>query len=204
MRRACFLLLALTALFATPALAAKGFPTTLAGFTLGDSVERYEDYCREGEAIPLSDAPFLSESQLKAENLPGVRGGSLAFGNCESEGRLVRIKLKFADRGQGLFNKLYDRYEASFGKPDKYLGDAFKNVIAWQWRFENGKGGRVSLVLMWSRDKEIRPGVSIKMTQETMMDEEFKCYKDMHKGSMGKMDKMGKTRIGSLDAYVPR
>jgi hypothetical protein len=144
----------------------------------------------------------LSEALLKPENLPGVRGGSLAFGNCESEGRLVRIKLKFQDRGQGLFNKLYDRYEADFGKPDKYLGDAFKNVIAWEWIFSDGHGGRVSLVLMWSREKEIRPGVSIKMTQDTYMDEEYKCYKAKHKESMG--GKTGKTRIGSLDAYVPR
>jgi hypothetical protein len=194
-------LLALTVLFATPALAGKGFPTTLAGFTLGDSVEDYEDYCREGETIPVSDAPFLSESQLKSENLPGVRGGSLAFGNCGGGDRLVRIKLKFNDRGQGLFNRLYERYEADFGKPDKYLGDTFKNVIAWEWRFTDGKGGVVSLVLMWSRDKEIRPGVSIKMTHETLMEEEFQCYKTKHKGGMGRM---GMTRIGSLDAYVPR
>jgi hypothetical protein len=200
MRRALFLLVALTALCATPALAAKGFPTTLAGFTLGDPVENYEDYCRDGEAIPLSDAPFLSESLLKPENLPGVRGGSLAFGNCKSGGRLVRIKLKFIDHGQGLFNRLYNRYEADFGKPDKYLGDTFKNVIAWEWRFKDGKGGRVSLVLMWSRDKEIRPGVSIKMTQETLMDEEYKCYQAKHGNSMGKM---GMAKMGSLDAYVP-
>ncbi|OIQ50348.1 hypothetical protein BerOc1_02279 [Pseudodesulfovibrio hydrargyri] len=200
MRRACFLLLALAALFATPALAAEGFPTSLAGFTLGDSVEHYEDYCREGEAIPVSDAPFLSESLIKAENLPGVRGGSLAFGNCVGGDRLVRIKLKFNDHGQGLFNRLYDRYEADFGKPDKYLGDTFKNVIAWEWRFTDGKGGRISLVLMWSRDKEIRPGVSIKMTDESLMDEEYKCYKAKHDGTKGKM---GMTRIGSLDAYVP-
>ncbi|MGE4421832.1 MAG: hypothetical protein AB7D39_06010 [Pseudodesulfovibrio sp.] len=201
MRRACFLFLALAALFATPALAAEGFPTTLAGFTLGESVEHYQDYCRAEEAIPVSDAPFLSEAQLKPENLPGVRGGSLAFGNCLGDKRLVRIKLKFIDRGQGLFNRLYDRYEADFGKPDKYLGDAFKNVIAWEWIFRDGKGGRVSLVLMWSREKEVRPGVSIKMTQETYMDEEYDCYKVKNKDSMGRM---GKTRIGSLDAYVPR
>ncbi|WP_319582325.1 hypothetical protein [uncultured Pseudodesulfovibrio sp.] len=201
MRRACFLFLVLAVLFATPALAGNGYPTTLAGFTLGDSMASYEDYCQEGAPIPVSDAPFLSESQLKSENLPGVRGGTLAFGNCAGGDRLVRIKLKFNDHSQRLFNRLYDRYEQSFGKPDKYLGDAFKNVIAWEWRFEDGKGGRVALVLMWSRDKEIRPGVSIKMTQETLLDEEFECYKAQRKGSMGKM---GMTKIGSLDAYVPR
>jgi hypothetical protein len=193
--------LVLTVLLATPALAARGFPTTLAGFTLGDPVEQYEDYCHGGEAIPVSDAPFLSESLIKPENLPGVRGGSLAFGNCLSEGTLVRIKLKFVDHGQGLFNRLYERYENRFGKPDKYLGDAFKNVIAWEWQFTDGKDGRVSLVLMWSRDKSIRPGVSIKMTQETLMDKEFECYKAKREGIS---KKMGKTKIGTLDAYVPR
>lgn len=201
MRRACFLFLAMAALFATPALAAQGFPTTLAGFTLGDPVENYKAYCRGEKAIPVSDAPFLSEVLLKPENLPGVRGGSLSFGNCLGNSRLVRIKLKFNDRDQGFFNRLYSRYEADFGKPDKYLGDAFKNVIAWEWSFHDGNGGRVSLVLMWSRDKEIRPGVSIKMTQETYMNEEYECYKAKRKGPM---DKTGTAKIGSLDAYVPR
>jgi len=199
MRRICLLFLALACFFATPALAARGFPTTLAGFTLGEPVERYEDFCRMERAVPVSDAPFLSEALLKPEALPGVRGGTLAFGNCKSEGRLVRIKLKFHDRGQGFFNKLYARYENKFGKPDKYLGDAFKNVIAWEWSFEDDKAGHVTLVLMWSRDKEIRPGVSIKMTQETFMQEEYECYKAEH-GTSGQ----GMTKVRSLDAYVPR
>lgn len=201
MRRIVFLIMTLTVLFSTPAQAAEGFPSTLAGFTLGEPVERYKSYCRMERAVSVSDAPFLSEAQIKPDALPGVRGGSLAFGNCKSEGRLVRIKLKFHDRGQGLFNKLYDRYEAAFGKPDKYEGDAFRNVIAWQWFFEDGKGGRVSLVLMWSRDREIRPGVSIKMTQETLLDEEYACYKASEQG--GGMGKRGMTKIHSLDAYMP-
>ncbi|EGB15075.1 hypothetical protein DND132_1869 [Pseudodesulfovibrio mercurii] len=200
MRRILLLIVTLTALCATPALAGEGFPTTLAGFTLGESVERYEDYCHMERAIPVSDAPFLSEVLLKPGALPGVRGGSLAFGNCKSEGRLVRIKLKFYERGQDFFSRLNDRYEAVFGKPDKYLGDAFKNVIAWEWLFTNGKGQRVSLVLMWSRDKEMRPGVSIKMTQETDMDEEYACFKTEHEEPM---EKMGMSKVRSLDAYVP-
>lgn len=201
MRKIILLIVTLTVLSSTPAMAAKGFPTTLAGFTLGEPVEHYESYCRMERAVPVSDAPFLSEAQLRPGVLPGVRGGSLAFGNCRNEGRLVRIKLKFHDRGQGFFNKLYDRYEAAFGKPDKYDGDTFRNVIAWQWFFEDGKGGRVSLVLMWSRDREMRPGVSIKMTQETFLDEEYACYKAGQEN--GGMDKSGMTEVRSLDAYVP-
>lgn len=190
---------ALVFLVAAPALAAEGFPTTLAGFTLGEPIERYKESCRMNEAIPVSDAPFLTEALLNPGTLPGVRGGSLGFGNCLNDGRLVRIKLKFFERGQGFFNQLNDRYEAAFGKPDKYLGDAFKNVIAWEWLFHNDKGDEISLVLMWSRDREMRPGVSIKMTDNTLMDTEFECYKA--KG--GDEPKMGMTKVRSLDAYVP-
>ncbi len=200
MKRACMTLAVLALLCATPALAAKGFPTTLAGFTLGEQVEGYKGYCQMDRAIPVSDAPFLSEALIRSDALPGVRGGSLSYGNCENKGRLVRIKLKFHDRGQGFFNKLYDRYEEDFGKPDRYTGDAFKNVIAWEWEFTNDKGETVSLVLMWSRDNEIRPGVSIKMTQETLMEREAECYR----AENAIEESTTRTRVHSLDTYVPR
>jgi hypothetical protein len=201
MRKAFPLLIVLAVLFATSASAADGFPKSIAGFTLGESVERYGQYCRMEQSVPVSDAPFLSEVLVKPDVLPGVRGGSLAFGNCRNQGSLVRVKLKFNDRGKGFFDKLYDRYENAFGEPDKYLGDAFKNVIAWLWLFRNDKGEEVSLVLMWSRDKEVRPGVSIKMTHRTLMDAEYECYMERFgDGPSGS----GKSAIRSLDAYVPR
>lgn len=200
MKRACMTVAILALFFATPALAAKGFPTTLAGFTLGDQVDGYEKYCQMDRAVPVSDAPFLSEALVRSDALPGVRGGSLAFGNCENKGALIRIKLKFHDRGQGFFNKLYDRYTEDFGKPDRYLGDAFKNVIAWEWEFRNDKDEIVTLVLMWSRDNEIRPGVSIKMTHDSFMAREAECYKNENPVEEGKT----RTRIQDLDAYVPR
>ncbi|WP_272699116.1 hypothetical protein [Desulfovibrio sp. Fe33] len=201
MRKAFPLLIVLAVLFATSASAADGFPKSIAGFTLGEPMERYGQYCRMEQALPVSDAPFLSEVLIKPDALPGVRGGSLAFGNCRNKDRLVRVKLKFNDRGQGFFDKLYERYEDAFGEPDKYLGDAFKNVIAWEWFFRNDKGEQISLVLMWSRDKEIRPGVSIKMTYGSLMDEEYECYMA---GFEGAPNGPGKSVIRSLDTYVPR
>jgi len=182
------------------AFAAKGFPTSLAGFTLGADVDEYEDFCELDDSVPVSDAPFLSEALVKPDSLPGIRGGSLGFGNCDNKGDLVRIKLKFYEKGQGFFDKLHAKYEDAFGKPDRYLGDAFKNVIAWEWQFRNDEGEKVSLVLMWSRDREIRPGVSIKMTHQSLMDEEYKCYKARHLRYGGK-DRRSKVR--SLDMFVP-
>lgn len=150
----------------------------------------------------MSDAPFLSEVRIKADALSGVRGGSLSFGNCKNLGSLVRIKIKFHNHSKKLFNRLLDKYKDSFGNPDNYLGDAFKNVIAWEWLFENDKGKKISLVLMWSRDKEIRPGVSIKMTQLSLLDEEYDCYKTQFEQT-GKGAR-ARTTVKDSNTYVPR
>lgn len=191
-----------TVLLAAPcAFAAQGFPTSLAGFTLGADVEEYDDFCELDKAVPVSDAPFLSEALIEPDALPGVRGGSLSFGNCGDKDKLVRIKLKFHDKNQKFFDKLHKKYEKAFGKPDRYLGDAFKNVIAWEWQFKNDKGEQIFLILMWSRDKEIRPGVSIKMTHQSLMDAEYQCYREEHLENGGKGQR---TRVRSLDKYVPR
>lgn len=185
---------------ATAAYAGNGFPTTLAGLTLGSDIKQYAPLCNMKEATAMSDAPFLTEALIQPEALSGVRGGSLNYGNCKNKGKLVRIKLKFNDRSQKFFDKLLKRYKAAFGKPDSYQGDAFKNVIAWEWWFKNAKGEKISLLLMWSRDNEIRPGVSIKMTQSSLYDQEYDCFKtkDYH------FENGKGTAVKSLEEYVPR
>jgi len=199
MKKICTLLIFIF-VTAVPAVAADGFPTSVAGFTLGADVEQYRSLCSLDEAVPESDNPYLTEAVIRPNALPGVRGGSLAYGNCKAKDRLVRIKIKFYDMNQELFDKLHNKYLAAFGKPDEYIGDAFKNVIAWLWKFENSDGQTISLVLMWSRDKELRPGVSIKMTNRTLLAAEHNCYMT----KMGKGGKKKRTRIRSLDTFVPR
>jgi len=198
---AAFLILSMI-LTTTAAFAGDSFPTNLAGFTLGSDIKKYDSFCDMDTSTPMSDAPFLSEVLIKPDSLPGVRGGSLNYGNCKNVGKLVRVKIKFHDRSQDLFNELLDKYKDRFGKPDNYKGDAFKNVIAWEWDFNNGKGEQISLLLMWSRDKEIRPGVSIKMTNVTMFDEEYDCFKA--KDYEFSKDKASRTKIKSLNEYVPQ
>jgi len=192
-------LLVLVALAAN-ASAADVFPSTLAGFTLGESVRKYESFCNIAEATPMSDAPFLTEALIKPDALPGVRGGSLIYGNCKNKDRLVRIKLKFNDRSKDLFDTLMEAYKQKFGKPDSYQGDTFKNVIAWEWTFSNDAGEKIAVLVMWSRDKEMRPGVSIKMTNTTLYDAEYDCFKEQDYG----FKKGDGSKIKSLDMYVPR
>ncbi|MEF2230233.1 MAG: hypothetical protein V3571_04830 [Pseudodesulfovibrio sp.] len=197
---AAFVLLAL-ALTAVPARAGETLPLTLGGFTLGEDVRQYATRCDLKLASPMPDAPFLTEMHLKADCLPGVRGGSLTYANCKHKDRLVRIKLKFHNRGMALFEQLLDKYKQAFGDPDSYQGDTFRNVVAWQWSFTKGDE-KVSVLLMWSRDKEMRPGVSIKMTLDSLLDSEYDCYKDKADRQEKKLG--GPTAVTDLNAFVPR
>jgi len=190
----CLLLVASTAM-------ADDFPRTLAGITIGDSVDNYFDLCdmKMGSAIP--DAPFLSEVHIKSDAIPGIRGGSLTYANSTAEHKVVRLKLKFHDRSLDLFEKLLDEYKDKFGEPDQYKGDTFRNVIAWEWDFAED-GERLSVLLMWSREQQLRPGVSIKMTLNSLVDAEYKAFRMRHDRS-GK-SKGKKTKIKDLEEFIPR
>lgn len=186
---------------ASAALAGKGFPLTLAGVTLGEDVKKFTAYCDMQHASPMPDAPFLNEAHLKADSVAGIRGGSLTYANCSEIGKVVRIKLKFHDRSQKLFHELLDKYTDAYGKADSYQGDAFRNVIAWQWNFNEGDE-KVTLMLMWSREKELRPGVSIKMTLASMLDKEYECFKE--KFEKLEASKGGPTKVKELGDFVPK
>lgn len=201
MKKLAALILTALLLAAPAAHAGTGFPLTLAGFTLGENVRDHASCCDFDLASMNPDAPFLTEVNLKADFVPGVRGGSLTFANCENADKLVRIKIKFHDRSMALFEKLLEKYEKAFGEPDSYQGDSFRNVVAWQWDFSKG-GEKVSVLLMWSRDRETRPGVSIKMTLDSLLNREYACYK-------AKLDSQEKKHSGpkavrDLNAFVPR
>jgi len=201
MKKLAVLCLLALCLAAVPAHAGKGFPRSLAGMTLGENVHQYATRCDLKLASPIPDAPFLTEMHLKSDCLDGVRGGSLTYANCKDKDRLVRIKLKFHNRGMALFEQLLDKYKKDFGEPDSYQGDTFRNVIAWQWNFTRG-AEKVSLLLMWSRDKEMRPGVSIKMTLDSLLDSEYDCYKDQF--DQQEKQRGGPTAIKDVNEFVPR
>ncbi|MUM77206.1 hypothetical protein GKC30_06125 [Pseudodesulfovibrio sp. F-1] len=186
-------------LVSSPGLAGE-LPLTLAGFTLGRDMVQYKGHC-QGPALVVPDIPFLTERSLTPDAVPGIRGGSLTHGNCLGEDKLLRIKLKFHDTSQKFFNKLVKEYTDRFGKPDSYQGDAFRNVIAWQWDFSQG-GEAMSVLVMWSRDKEMRPGVSIKMTLESGVEAEYQCF--MAASGRQEQERGGPTAIRSLDEFIPR
>lgn len=193
------LILILALLTAAPAMAAG--PMTLAGITLGDDIGRYSNIIREETAIPMRDAAFATEVNIRPDAFPGIRGGSLTYGNCARKGAVLRVKLKFEDRDMSLFNELLDLYKKQFGAPDSWQGDAFHNIVAWEWDFGKGQE-QTRLLLMYSKIEDLRPGVSIKMTAQGHWDEEQRCYTESHE-YMRKHKHMTKESFDIQD-YIPR
>lgn len=195
--------LTLLALFlaAPVAIAADALPLTVAGITLGKDVKEYSKLCNMKNASLSPDAPFLTDAHLEADAIPGIRGGSIIYANCEDVGKVVRVKLKFFDRSQRFFDKLVKEYKKAYGDPNSYEGDAFKNVIAWRWNFVRD-GEKVSVLLMWSRKNDIRPGVSIKMSLDSKIESEYKCYKKKFAAIQAK--KGGPSMVKDIDFFVAK
>lgn len=195
------LLLSVILLVSSSAFAQKNAPTSIAGIRLGDDFQQYKHLLRMEHAGATSDAVFLDEALIRTGAFPGVRGGSIIWGNCSNAGKIVRIKIKFADRSEALFKRLLERYEKQFGEPSLYKGDSFRNVIAWEWDLTGDNGRHVKVLLMYSVDPAIRPGVSIKMTDQALLDLEFACYKEHYRTKYREREKAGK--VQNLDMFVP-
>jgi hypothetical protein len=176
---------ALIALLAWPALAPGAeAPTQLAGFVLGEDISKFEDRVDMSTALPLARyKQYLTEVAIK--DIPGYRTGYVAYGACRDEGRIARIKLKYANRSKKFFEKLLARYKKRFGKPSTYRGDPFKAVITWKWSFTTEAGHDISLILQHNpMDPEETLGNSVKMTDRTLVKQERACYSKKHPDKM--------------------
>jgi len=173
-----FLLLCLC--FTSTAYAKSDLPLTIAGITLGDHISSCEEMCVEDTAIALRDEMYITEINIDRGQLPGVRGGTIGVGNCFAPGTIVRVKIKFQDRSEELFEDLLDLYDKKLGKKRTWQGDAFHIIQSWQWVFTGEKGEKVEILLTYSRNPEFRPGVSVKMTLRSLYLKELECWKKKH------------------------
>ena len=163
----------------TPLSARAELPLTIAGITLGQDIEQFRDFCMSETEMGLRDQPFLNELSIDPSKFDGMRGGSIDYGNCQDFGRIVRLKLKFQEQyGRDLFNKLLKLYKKELGEPDAWKGNVFHTIVAWEWTIREGDEF-VEILLMYSEDPEVRPGVSIKATYRSQWHRERLCYTKM-------------------------
>jgi hypothetical protein len=154
-------------------------PGKVGGFQLGADISVYRDRVDMTSALPIRYAESITEVEIKKTDL--LASGLIAYGTCSAPGKVVRIKLKYADSSKDFYDNLLARIEKNFGKPDEWRGDPFHIVIAWKWSFVDKAKNRISLVLQHNKqDTDEKIGNSIKLTMIDAVDRERQCYEKSH------------------------
>jgi hypothetical protein len=157
-------------------------PSQVAGFKLGTDISVYKDHVDMNTALPIRYAESISEVEIKQTDL--LASGLIAYGTCADPGKVVRIKLKYANSSRDFYDKLLARFQKNFGKPDEWRGDPFHIVIAWKWSFTDKANNRISLILQHNKlDTDEKIGNSIKLTLTNAIDKERQCYEKAHPGT---------------------
>jgi len=154
-------------------------PSQVAGFQLGADISVYKDRVNMASALPIRYAESISEVEIQKTDL--LSSGLIAYGTCAAPGKVVRIKLKYADPGKAFYDKLLAQVEKKYGKPDEWRGDPFHIVIAWKWSFVDKSKNRISLILQHNKqDTDEKIGNSIKLTFTDAVDRERLCFEKTH------------------------
>jgi len=154
-------------------------PSHVAGFKLGADISDYKDRVDMTTAMPIRYAESITEVEIIKSDL--LASGLIAYGTCAAPGKVVRIKLKYADSGRDFYDNLLAQVEKKFGKPDEWRGDPFHIVIAWKWSFVDRFNNRISLILQHNKqDTDEKIGNSIKLTMTNAVDRERQCYEKSH------------------------
>jgi len=198
-------LLLLTAWLAAPVQAAD-VPTSLAGIELGKDIGECHKVVDMPTAMPVRHLETFIEVETKP--LEGFKSGLVGYGTCAAPGKILRIKLKYADSTPEFFETLLKRYKARFGEPDQWRGDPFRVVQAWKWSFTAKNNQRISLILQHNTiDQEEKMGTSVKLTLTGLMEEELRCMEAREakeQGATGPAAASGKGQPLNWDLLLPR
>lgn len=177
-------------------------PTQIGGISLGADIHDYDRYIKTQTTLPIRFMEYLDEVEL--DRLPGFKSGYLAYGNCAEPGKIVRIKLKYRDSSKAFFKELLQKVKDRFGKPDKWLGDPFHVITAWQWSFsENGQ--KVELYLQHNlSDEEQKLGNSIKLTLSNSILQEQSCFTENFPDYRKSTSKRKENHVVTWDDLIPR
>jgi hypothetical protein len=172
-------LLGILWLYPIAAHAAADAPRSIAGFSLGEDIAQLQPRVRMESRLPLRHEEYLQEVETQPQD--GFKSGLIIYGSCAAPGRVVRIKLKYADASRQFYDRLLQEVEKRWGKPDAYEGDPFHIVLDWKWVFNDGQGNRITLHLGHNtRDADEKLGNTIKLTLLNAIEAERACYLAKH------------------------
>ena len=166
--------LVLVLLVAAPSAAAEA-PRHLGGFALGDQIETYRELVDMDTCLHVRYMEYVQEAEIRP--IPGFKSGLIGFGTCADYGKILRIKLKYADGSKGFFEKMMKRLRKRFGEPDEYRGDPFHVLVAWKWSFVDKAGNQISMTVQHNtKDAEQKMGNAIKLSLTSQMEKEQRCF----------------------------
>ena len=180
---------------AIPGLAGEA-PHKIGVFVLGENISKIQDYVIMETALPIRHVENMEEVEIKP--LKGIKSGLIGYVTCTEPGKIVRIKLKYADASKKFYEQLLKRIKNKFGKPDEYQGDPFHIVLKWKWSFTDRNNQRITLSLQHnSMDTEEKLGNSIKLTNRSLLADDLKCYREK------KLDQRQKLRHRDWQVMTP-
>ncbi len=185
-----------------PAICFAQMPTQIGGIALGADIHDYDHYIKTQTTLPIRFMEYLDEVEL--DRLPGFKSGYLAYGNCAEPGKVVRIKLKYRDSSKAFFKELLEKYKERFGKPQKWLGDPFHVVTAWQWSFSD-KGQQIELYLQHNlSDEEQKLGNSIKLTLTDSILREQSCFTEKFPDYRKSKTEVKESNVVTWEDLIPK
>lgn len=150
-------------------------PSQIGGFVLGKNISAYNDRVKMETAMPIRYAAYLTEVETRP--MEGFKSGLVGYGNCSDPGRILRVKLKYADSTKKFYEALLKRYKARFGEPLEWRGDPFHVLIAWKWSFTDSQNNQISMILQHNtKDDEEKLGNAVKITLTTLLEAERTCF----------------------------
>lgn len=163
-------------------------PHRVGGFEVGKDINDFKDRLHMETAVPIRHQEYLNAFEIKKTK--GFKSGFIWTGNCLEPGRILRIKLKYAESSKKFFNELLKRFKKRFGEPSEYRGDPFHILISWKWSFIDKKNNRISLFLQHNtKDEEEKIGNAVKLTMMNLIEEERLCHEKKSSESRKKADK---------------
>lgn len=184
MKRLLACLVALSAILAAGAAFAQSAvqaPREVAGLALGADVKDLASRLDLTKAMPLWDRPYLTRANIQPTK--GFRSGYVLFGNCANPGKIVRVKLKYADKDPSFFRNTGRTLTTRYGEPKPLMSDQGGLYLGMAWKFGTIKTGVTALLLEHSAgdDPEDAEGTSIRLTDNGLLAQEELCYEKNRK-----------------------
>ncbi|MBW1695266.1 MAG: hypothetical protein JRH18_18650 [Deltaproteobacteria bacterium] len=168
--------------FLFPGLCIAQAPHEIAGFALGKNINEYKDRILTESDLPVRYLETLREVEIK--EVEGFKSGLIIYGTCNEPGKILKIKLKYADSSRAFYDALLKRFKQRFGEPSEWRGDPFHIVINWKWSFTDKENNRISLHLQHNtRDLEEKLGNSVKLTMTSGIEAERHCFEAKHQST---------------------